>query len=82
MTAWRLAGMPTKRSPPSTMAMMEGVVRAPSAFSMTRGADPSMTETQELVVPRSMPIISPASGPSELNARDDARAAAGVAFDR
>src|ERR1051326_2755460 len=35
---------------------MEGVVRAPSAFSMTLGAEPSITATQELVVPRSMPI--------------------------
>src|SRR6185503_698359 len=35
---------------------MEGVVRAPSAFSMTLGAEPSMTATQELVVPRSIPI--------------------------
>src|SRR4029077_8391057 len=35
---------------------MEGVVRAPSEFSITLGADPSMTATQEFVVPRSMPI--------------------------
>ena len=38
---------------------MLGVVRAPSAFSMTRAslaAVPSMTATQELVVPRSMPM--------------------------
>src|ERR1700760_2694207 len=35
---------------------MDGVVRAPSAFSMTLGALPSMTATHELVVPRSMPI--------------------------
>src|SRR3569833_2531040 len=38
---------------------MEGVVRAPSAFSMTRGLPPSSTATQELVVPKSMPIIFP-----------------------
>src|SRR6202012_2668691 len=37
-------------------ATMEGVVRAPSAFSITLGAEPSMTATHELVVPRSMPI--------------------------
>ena len=36
---------------------MEGVVRAPSAFSMTLVLPPSMTATQELVVPRSMPMI-------------------------
>ena len=33
--AWRLAGMPTRRSPLSVKATMLGVVRAPSAFSMT-----------------------------------------------
>src|SRR5437868_15261359 len=35
---------------------MEGVVRMPSAFSMTLGVAPSITATQELVVPRSMPM--------------------------
>src|SRR5690554_6333033 len=39
--------------------MMDGVVRPPSAFSITRGLSPSMTATQELVVPRSMPMILP-----------------------
>src|SRR3569833_3030560 len=48
---------------------MEGVVRAPSLFSMTFGVLPSMMATQEFVVPRSMPMIrpmmfSPCSGPS------------------
>ncbi len=33
----RLAGSPTRRSPLSVKAITEGVVRAPSAFSMTRG---------------------------------------------
>jgi hypothetical protein len=37
-------------------ATMDGVVRMPSAFSMTFGWLPSITATQELVVPRSMPI--------------------------
>ena len=37
--------------------MIDGVVRAPSEFSMTFGWPPSMMATQELVVPRSMPII-------------------------
>ena len=36
---------------------MEGVVRAPSAFSITFGLPLSMIATQELVVPRSMPMI-------------------------
>src|SRR5260370_11148083 len=35
---------------------MDGVVRAPSEFSMTRVSPPSMTATHELVVPRSMPM--------------------------
>ena len=55
VTAWRFAGWPTRRSS-SVNATIEGVVRAPSAFSITRGCDPSMIATQELVVPRSMPI--------------------------
>jgi hypothetical protein len=38
---------------------MDGVVRAPSEFSMTRGVLPSMMETQLLVVPKSMPMILP-----------------------
>src|SRR5580700_9081282 len=57
VTAWRLAGWPTRRSPSSRMATTEGVVRAPSAFSITLGVLPSMMATHELVVPRSMPII-------------------------
>ena len=36
---------------------MEGVVRAPSEFSITFGTPFSMMATQELVVPRSMPMI-------------------------
>ena len=38
---------------------VDGVVRAPSAFSMTFGVLPSMTATQEFVVPKSMPITLP-----------------------
>ena len=38
---------------------MDGVVRAPSAFSMTLGVPFYITATQELVVPRSMPIMRP-----------------------
>ena len=37
--------------------MMDGVVRAPSLFSITRVVLPSMMDTHELVVPRSMPMI-------------------------
>src|SRR5688572_5592882 len=56
VTAWRLAGWPIRRSPSLVMATIDGVVRAPSAFSMTLGLPPSMTATQLLVVPRSIPI--------------------------
>ena len=57
VTAWRRAGWPTMRSPSSMKPTTEGVVRAPSAFSITFGALPSMMATHELVVPRSMPMI-------------------------
>src|ERR1700730_9135324 len=53
---WRLAGCPTRTSPLSEKATMEGVVRPPSAFSITLALFPSITATQELVVPRSIPI--------------------------
>lgn len=41
VTAWRLAAMPTRRVESSVMATTEGVVRAPSEFSMTRALRPS-----------------------------------------
>src|SRR5712672_3570549 len=53
---WRLAGCPTRTSPLSVKATVDGVVLPPSAFSMTFALLPSMTATQELVVPRTMPI--------------------------
>src|SRR5579864_8752953 len=56
VTAWRFAAWPTRRSPDSVNATIDGVVRAPSAFSITLALLPSITATQELVVPRSMPI--------------------------
>ena len=57
VTAWRLATWPTRRSPFLAKATTEGVVRPPSALAMTVGSPPSMTATQELVVPRSIPMI-------------------------
>jgi hypothetical protein len=57
--ACRFAGSPTLRSPLSRKATMEGVVRLPSSFAMTVGSVPSITATQELVVPKSIPIILP-----------------------
>src|SRR5207302_9441725 len=55
VTAWRLAAWPTSRSPFFVNATTEGVVRAPSLFSKTTGSPPSITDMQELVVPRSIP---------------------------
>ena len=57
ITAWRLATVPTRRSPESVKATTDGVVRPPSEFSSTVGSPPSITPTHELVVPRSMPIV-------------------------
>src|SRR3712207_5540428 len=57
VTAWRFATVPTRRSPDWVNATTDGVVRPPSAFSMTVGSPPSSTAMQELVVPRSMPIV-------------------------
>src|SRR6185503_17588007 len=56
VTAWRFAGWPIRRSPSFVNATTDGVVRAPSLFSMTFGLPPSMTATQLFVVPRSIPI--------------------------
>lgn len=50
---------------PLENATTEGVVLDPSAFSITLACLPSMTATQELVVPRSIPITAPLT-PSDL----------------
>ncbi len=57
VTAWRLATVPTRRSPLCAKATTDGVVRPPSLFSMTVGSPPSSTAMQELVVPRSIPMV-------------------------
>src|SRR5215469_12652671 len=57
--ACRRAKLPTRRSPDLVNATTEGVVREPSLLAITVGWPPSMTATQELVVPRSIPIILP-----------------------
>ena len=54
--AWRLATWPTIRSPVLEKATTDGVVRLPSALAITTASPPSMTATQELVVPKSIPI--------------------------
>src|SRR5258705_6267433 len=53
---WRLAGWPTRTWPSSVKATIDGVVRPPSAFSITLALFPSITATQEFVVSRSIPI--------------------------
>ena len=57
VTDWRFAGAPTSRWPSFVNATTDGVVRPPSAFGITVGSPPSSTAIQELVVPRSMPIV-------------------------
>src|SRR6201996_6941361 len=61
VTCWRLATVPTSRSPDWVNATTDGVVRPPSAFSITVGSPPSSTAIHELVVPRSIPIVFPIS---------------------
>src|ERR1700730_10468245 len=56
VTACRFAAWPTRRSPGSVKATIEGVVRPPSLFSITLALAPSITATHELVVPRSIPM--------------------------
>src|SRR5690606_23519441 len=72
VTAWRFAGWPISRSPSLAKATIDGVVRAPSAFSMTLGLPPSITATQLLVVPRSIPITLAIGFPTSLFATLDA----------
>src|SRR4029453_15599436 len=55
----RLAICPTRRSPSSVKPTIDGVVRLPSRLFSTCGVAPSTTETQQFVVPRSMPRILP-----------------------
>ncbi len=63
MIACRFAIWPTSRSPPSVKATIEGVVREPSLFGITTASPPSITATQLLVVPRSIPITFPIAWP-------------------
>src|SRR5437868_13577630 len=57
VTAWRLATVPTSRSPDCANATTDGVVLPPSAFEITVGSPPSRTAMHEFVVPRSIPIV-------------------------
>ena len=57
VTACRFAGSPIIHSPVLEKATMEGVVRPPCALGIMTGSVPSHTAIQELVVPRSIPMI-------------------------
>src|ERR1700689_1443916 len=57
VTAWRLAIVPTRRSPDAVNATTDGVVRPPSAFSITVGSPPSRKAMPGFVVPRLIPIV-------------------------
>src|SRR5580765_9000142 len=70
VTCWRFAGAPTSRWPSRPKATTDGVVRPPSAFGMTVGSEPSSTAMQELVVPRSIPMVFAMGGsPSVCESR-------------
>src|SRR6266498_478935 len=73
--ACRRASWPTSRSPWSVNATTDGVVRDPSALTITVGSPPSSVAITELVVPRSMPTAlaipaPPYHGPAEPPARE------------
>jgi len=53
------ATCPTSLSPVLEKATTDGVVLLPSAFGITTGSPPYITATQELVVPKSIPITLP-----------------------
>ena len=55
--AWCAAALPTSRVPSAVKATTEGVVRSPLSLGMITACPPSTTETQLLVVPKSMPMV-------------------------
>ena len=73
VTACLLAGSPTRTSSLSVYAITDGVVLAPSAFSITFCCWPSTTATQLLVVPKSIPIIFDILFPLIFNHSDSCR---------
>ena len=63
--AWRLAESPTRR-PSSVKATQDGVVLSPSELARTCASPSFHTETQEYVVPRSMPMTGSTSDMSAI----------------
>jgi hypothetical protein len=57
VTCWCFAIWPTNRSPLSVKPTTDGVSREPDELINTFGVLPSITETTEFVVPKSIPII-------------------------
>ena len=57
VTACLFATWPIKRSPAFVKPTIDGVVRAPSGLGITTASPPSITDTHEFVVPKSIPII-------------------------
>src|SRR5437588_12553361 len=55
VTAWRFAAWPTRRSPDSVNATIEGVVRAPAVFSRTLALGRDITATPVLEDARTLP---------------------------
>ena len=66
VTACRLATWPTRRSLFLEKATMDGVVLPPSELGITTASPPSITATQEFVVPRSIPMTLDISIPPLL----------------
>src|SRR5258707_1252857 len=63
VTACRLATCPTRRSPSRVKATTDGVVRAPSWFTMTVGWPPSITAPNEFVLAGRWPVAFPGMWP-------------------
>src|ERR1043165_860551 len=78
VTACRLAIWPTRRSPLSVKPTTVGVVRPPSLLGTICTAPPSSTATQQLVVPKSIPITLPiAFHPKVVGLRGSSRISIG-----
>src|SRR5712692_5765875 len=83
MSSCPLAGWPTMIFPFSLMATIEGMVLWPSREGITSGFPSFTTAEQELVVPRSIPIIGPffsARGSAEGGAAGETAPGTGVAM--